>query len=270
MSERSLYSDLVLNRKDIDPFALRDPLGTAASLEPYVHVIRDGVVCETEKRGYPTPGGASYFEIVVDASEGYVPLWSRGKTLRWRFRESTLARFSDPAKAATAIEALLAEAILAWGDAAPIKFAKRDDAWDFEIVVKEADNCNALGCTLARAFFPDGGLHELIIFPKMFEQDPKEQVETLIHEIGHIFGLRHFFAQVKEAGAKSEVFGKHHKFSIMNYGKDSYLTEADKADLKRLYDLAWSGKLTEINGTPIRLMRPHHESGVLLAPVVAV
>jgi Metallo-peptidase family M12B Reprolysin-like len=126
---------------------------------------------------------------------------------------------------------------------------------------------------LASAFFPDPGRHRLSFYPKMFSQDRDEQVETLIHEIGHIFGLRHFFAQVSETAWPSEVFGRHHKFSIMNYGGDSRLTEHDKADLKRLYQLAWAGGLTQINGTPIKFVRPFHASGdpaVSIAPAVAV
>jgi hypothetical protein len=47
----------------------------------------------------------------------------------------------------------------------------------------------------------------------------------------------------------------------MNYGSDSVLTPKDKSDLKRPYQLAWSGRLLHINTTPIKLMRPYHESG---------
>jgi len=126
---------------------------------------------------------------------------------------------------------------LAWGDAAPIKFVKNEDAWDFKIVMREADECNISGCVLASAFFPDAGRHELVLYPKMFTQDREEQVETLIHEIGHMFGLRHFFAQVRETAWPAEVFGKHRKFSIMNYGEASELTTHDKSDLKKLYQL---------------------------------
>jgi DUF1365 family protein len=72
----------------------------------------------------------------------------------------------------------------------------------------------------------------------MFTQDRKEQLDTLIHEIGHTFGLRHFFAQVSETAWLSEVFGKHQKFSSMSYSADSELTAYDKADLKKLYQTA--------------------------------
>lgn len=158
----------------------------------------------------------------------------------------------------TTLKELLGEALLAWGDAAPINFAQRNDGWDFEIVIREADRCTINGCVLASAFFPDPGRHELVIYPRMFTQSRKEQVDTLIHEIGHTFGLRHFFANVSETTWPSEVFGTHRPFTIMNYGNQSELTNDDKKDLTQLYRMAWSGELTGINGTPIRLVQPFH------------
>jgi hypothetical protein len=92
----------------------------------------------------------------------------------------------------------------------------------------------------------------------MFLQSEAEQVETMIHEIGHIFGLRHFFANVSETAYRSEIFGTHNPFSIMNYGYQSKLTDDDRDDLRRLYQQARSGALTAINGTPIRFVRPYH------------
>ena len=154
-------------------------------------------------------------------------------------------------------------ALLAWGDAAPVKFAEREDAWDFEIVMRP-DQCNANGgCVLASAFFPDSGRHELAIHPKMFTQTKQEQAETLMHEIGHIFGLRHFFAEVSESAWPSVKFGEHRPFSIMNYGVQSVLTPQDKTDLKKLYQKVWSGELTHINGTRIVQFKPYHTFGVL-------
>ena len=43
----------------------------------------------------------------------------------------------------------------------------------------------------------------------------------------------------------------------MNYGPMSKLTDADLRDLTELYRLVWSGRLTSINGTPIRLVKPY-------------
>jgi len=90
----------------------------------------------------------------------------------------------------------------------------------------------------------------------MFEQSFEEQVETMAHELGHVFGLRHFFAQISERRWSSEIFGDHKPFSIMNYGEQSMMTETDRRDLERLYALARRRELTEINGTPIQLVEP--------------
>lgn len=95
-------------------------------------------------------------------------------------------------------------------------------------------------------------------YPKSFEQPEQEQVEKLAHEFGHIFGLRHFFANLSETAWASEIFGEHKPFSIMNYGVRSVMTDQDRSDLKLLYKMVWNGGLTEINSTPVRLVCPLH------------
>jgi len=242
--------------RQADPFRLREGEEPTSKAESLIHLLGPGIVCDTEDRGHATPRGRSPLEIVVDASEGFIPLWVKDTTLRWRFRERSINNFANPAAAKSEIRKLFAEALLEWGTAAPVKFKEDEDLWDFEIVMKKADECSASGCVLASSFFPDSGRHEFLLYPKMFTQIRKEQVDTFIHEVGHIFGLRHFFAKVSEAALPSEIFGTHSKFSIMNYGTLSELTSDDKSDLSRLYQLAWSGALTHINGTPIRLVKP--------------
>jgi len=242
----------------------------SAKPDPNVHVFGKGFRCDTETRGHATPQGRTPLEIVVDASEGFIPLWVKDTTLRWRFRESTMKYFRKPAAAKTEIRKLLGEALLAWGDAAPVKFAERSDSPDFEIVMRQNNDCDANGCVLASAFFPDSGRHQLVLYPEMFAQTRVEQVETLIHEIGHVFGLRHFFANVSETAWPSQIFGTHKPFSIMNYGSQSVLTADDRSDLKRLYQLVWAGELTQINGTPIKLVKAFHTIGTAPESLVAV
>ena len=219
--------------------------------------VSDRVVCDTDSRGRATPGGRGPAELVVNAPGGFIPLWAQGSTLRWRFQERSFARQPDPDQLQDAVLDLVSQALMKWGTAAPVKFTRDDDLWDFEVALMSEPDCSPDGCVLASAFFPDQGRHRLRVYPTMFEQDPEEKVETLIHEFGHVFGLRHFFATVSETAWPFEKFGTQSRFSIMNYGPESVLTDADLHDLSELYRLAWSGQLTHVNGTPTRLVRPY-------------
>jgi hypothetical protein len=219
-----------------------------------VHLLDKEIICTTDYRAHKR----SPFEIVLDATDGFIPLWAENLVLRWTFNTASLSFFQQPEAVMSEIRGLLNEAILAWGDAAPIRFTESSDNSDFEIVVERLSNCSPQGCTLARAFFPDAGRHKLHIFPTMFQQTRKEQVDTMAHEIGHIFGLRHFFAPENETLWASVIFGEHKPFSIMNYGANSELTSDDRNDLKLLYEGVWSNQIRKINGTPIKLFRPFH------------
>lgn len=257
-------------KQDDSPLNKALKLRKETKKNPNIHVYGKHIVCDTDTRGFSTPDDLGPLELVVGVSEGFIPLWEKGTILRWRFQEQSFKVFDSPAAAKSAVRKLLGSALLKWGDASPIRFSEQKDAWDFEIAMRDTDRCNINGCVLASAFFPDAGRHELKLYPKLFEQSMEEQVETLIHEIGHTFGLRHFFAQVTETQVPSEIFGVHQKFTIMNYGPNSRLTEQDRSDLKKLYQQVWDGQLKEINGTEVRLVKPFHLAGAAPDSIVAV
>lgn len=221
------------------------------------HVHHKNVVCITDSRGFPTHHNLDLTQIRLNASNGFIPLWDRGVTLRWRFNDWSINRaFENPDAAKDGIRRLLGDALNKWGDASPVLFDETQEVPDFEIFMMADDDCEGGGCVLASAFFPDAGRHELVLYPKLFNQSRKEQVDTIIHELGHVFGLRHFFANTRESAWPSRLFGEDTRFSIMNYGDDSELTETDRNDLKRLYAAVWSGELTSIDGAPVRLFQP--------------
>jgi hypothetical protein len=241
---------------DSNPFQLRkerDP-------EPDVHVYGKGIVCATEEPGRPKNRNVALNELVVGLGEA-IPLWEAGATLFWRFNERSFRAFGNPKAAKARVRTLFQKALDLWGDAKPVQFAERDSGWDFEIFLRNADDCNDVGCVLAKAFFPAMARDRLTIYPRMLTQVEQEQVETLVHEIGHVFGLRHFFAKTSETQIPSEIFGTHVDFTIMNYGVKSTLTAADRADLAKLYESARSRALTAINGTPIHLVKPFSALG---------
>ena len=225
--------------------------------DEYRHIYNNHVICVTDSRGYAQPDNRFPTELRVDASQGFIPLWNKGVSLNWRFNKSFSYYFKKPALAKDYIRKLMGEAIIAWGEGCPIKFHEVRDNWDFEIQMHKED-CDNTGCVLASSFFPGGGQNTLYIYPTMFKQSRKEQKETIEHEMGHVFGLLHFFANISEKQWKSELFGSNSPFTIMNYGPKSRLTARDVKDLKKLYQLVWSGALTEINGTPIKTFDSYH------------
>lgn len=266
MSVRASGRGTRRTRKPAPALARRSEEEAARARAGLVHIYHNHAVCETETRGFATPQGRSPLEIFVDASDGFIPLWEAETVLRWRFNEPSLQAFADPEAAKEYIRGMFGQALELWGAAVPVKFKEVRDAWDFEITVAGQSNCSPNGCTLARAFFPDGGQHDIMLYPTMFEQSEQEQKETLAHELGHVFGLRHFFAEISETDFPVRLFGKKNPESIMNYGEQSRMTDDDRADLKALYALARAGTLTEINGTPVRLVRPF---SALRVPAVA-
>lgn len=231
----------------------------APKLDDEVHSLGTGRLCRTDARGHALPDNVNPLQHKLHISSGFVVLWARDVVLRWRFNDASFAaKFADADDVKQRIRDLFARAQAAWGKSAPIGFAETDDVWDFEIVMRRNDDCDGSSCVLASAFFPDGGRHTLDIYPRMLVQSQKEQVDTIIHEMGHIFGLRHFFADVSETNFPWARYGVENKFTIMNYGDLSELSDADLHDLRELYLRAWSGELQHINGTRIALVEPFH------------
>lgn len=252
MSKSYLDKDFFISEDGKDMFEIK-------SSEKIKHLCVTDEVEEIEKinESYSSGRIEKLVEIVVGLGDN-IPLWQQNITLKWRFNP-LFNNYNNSSNVKSYIRTIFKEAILKWGDASPVNFSESFDEFDFEIIMRP-DNCNAHGCTLASAFFPNSNLNILTLYPKMFEQNRFEQIETLVHEIGHIFGLRHYFAKEKEGSWRSEIFGHHYPLTIMNYGHQSTLTEQDRVDLKLLYSKVWSGQINNINGMPIRLFNSHTQS----------
>ena len=221
---------------------------------------RCGIRCATER---PQVGPVP--EIVVDVTEGKVPLWARGTTLHWRFNDESFERYGDASATKRKVDGLMRDAIDAWGKNSPVKFRKSEKAWDFDIYMRVRRNCDDDSCVLASAFFPSSRRQRVVMYPSMFDQEhegPDGQLATMVHEIGHIFGLRHYFAQKDKYERKfpSLVYGTHSPHTIMNYGEESVLTEADRKDLRRLYEAAWSASPADSVGKEVRLVQAPHKT----------
>ncbi|KAF9155856.1 hypothetical protein BG015_008327 [Linnemannia schmuckeri] len=226
--------------------------------DPSTHRFGKHRLCVTGERAHKL----SPLEL-RGGTRGFIPVWEKDVVLRYRFNDRSLRESKRTKKE---ILNLFNKAVEQWGDAAPVKFIEDEVVWDFEFDVRKDRFCFEDGCVLASAFFPDGGRHHFVIYPSMFDQSEPEQVETLVHELGHVFGLRHWFAKYEDAELggdwRSEVFGHNDPVTIMNYDDlttdidECTLTKNDKHDLKHFYNLVWNRDLVSINKTPIRLFKP--------------
>ena len=68
------------------PLLLNGKRKCAKKQEKYIHKYYNNAVCETDTKGHATPDGRSRTEIVLDATDGFIPLWAKDVTLRWRFQ----------------------------------------------------------------------------------------------------------------------------------------------------------------------------------------
>ncbi|WP_210202641.1 hypothetical protein [Sinorhizobium sp. BJ1] len=112
-------------------------------LKQTTHVYHNNACCETDKVGFATPENRPIEELVVDATQGFIPLWDRNVILNWRFQEQSLQRFAKPEAVKAYVRTLFGETPIKWGNAVPVQFSETAEPWDFEIVVRADDNCSS-------------------------------------------------------------------------------------------------------------------------------
>merc|ERR1712100_924209 len=106
------------------------------------------------------------------------------------------------------------------------------------------------GGLFASAFFPGyifGNRLEITDF-QLNAHWVAKLMTTLIHEIGHIYGLRHEFANTE---GDNVPVGLRNDFSIMNYG-ETHLQKSDVTTLARIY----SDTYARINGIRVAHFNP--------------
>jgi Met-zincin len=109
---------------------------------------------------------------------------------------------------------------------------------------------------LAKAFFPNEVKDVLVYDRTLVEPDWRKVLKnTFLHEIGHIIGLRHEFANDpnpkdnnKPFESPAQRFGSVNPHSVMSYDDVNYINDMDKKDVKDFYKL---GNRSLINGVPI-------------------
>ncbi|UKZ75968.1 hypothetical protein TrVFT333_003664 [Trichoderma virens FT-333] len=127
-------------------------------------------------------------------------------------------------------------AIDAWEGIGPrFKQVKRHERATFAIMYDDSQGDDVY----AYSFFPMTSRGKLLVCPLSFSDgNSKHLANILTHEIGHILGLRHEFAHVKEAKNPSVLFGSEDPRSVMNYypnPSDLQVSQYDLEGLRMVY-----------------------------------
>ena len=197
------------------------------------------------------------FHPIVVGLRKLVPRWDitddPHRKLLYYVREDT---FQGNTANVSKAEVALGQAVAEWnGVGFGVTFAPASDAASAHFHVVYKPNVNKNG----KAFFPDvrGGLLEL--YDPGLAQTPAKLKNTLIHELGHILGLRHEHAikgipnRLSPEGNEPLLFGKANEFSIMSYDSDRSFQPSDKEGVKLFYAM----KNTDLIGnTPIHDYTP--------------
>ncbi|KAL6701281.1 hypothetical protein J3F84DRAFT_2604 [Trichoderma pleuroticola] len=160
-----------------------------------------------------------------------------GDCIPRRCRDSVLSytvdheSFPTPADAICVKEAMQKAACMWGGIAVPFKEVDCRDSATFVVKYHPRE----WRAVYARAFFPDELPSELLVY-NLALSNATYLANILAHELGHILGLRHEFADEdkQERKLRCVLFGKKNSRSIMNYYKDLGQLQVSEQDLKEL------------------------------------
>lgn len=179
--------------------------------------------------------------------DGEIPRWRRGSELSY-----VVCIESFPAPLSPMVEDSMKAAIGMWNNiGVSFKQVARDNPATFAVIY-ENRNRQAYACS----FFPNELSRELIVYPSSL-REPDCLANILAHEVGHILGLRHEFANTHKTEREypSVLIGTENTQSVMNYFEHPKQLQVKKEDLEDL-QIFYDHDQTEYEGLLIRDIDP--------------
>ncbi|KAI9771891.1 MAG: hypothetical protein M1840_001661 [Geoglossum simile] len=195
--------------------------------------------CSTQKSMPPTVRPPNPAAIMLGLFVN-IPRWKKGSTVKWAASYTGYPTLEHATYAANQFNAAAEE----WNSL--------DVGVTFEWVTDLEDAAFMLayggdqGSSLAEAFFPnEEPLNTVFVYQGAFQSGSvNTQKEIFLHELGHILGLRHEFADGPFRGRPAEggavVFGERNENSVMSYHLPPAIQESDVRDTRAFYDFTGS------------------------------
>ena len=193
--------------------------------------------CVTQKVG-------TIKSLYIGLQHGEVYLWKNGSILNWTARKDGYPSHEDALLAARGVYT----ATKAWekllGGRVQFKYTSIFNDACFQVLYGGEN-----GNVLASAFFPDDYrdiLNELYVYQLQFEPEHKDTIaNTMAHEIGHVLGLRHEFAEAEDLkyNVESIFYGIRNPDSVMANTQIPKIQPSDVKYTNEIYDKLHDGKV---------------------------
>ncbi len=245
---RDLYLQYMrMENPDYDLFTREEALACTAEPE-------EPEDCEDESTMHPysccTQEHDGVAEIYLGIERGALHLWESGCVINWTARRDG---WPSRRSARKAVRATM-DACNAWNKVMDgrVTFQYVSNLSDAAIELRfDKDGREGL---LASAFFPNEyrrDLNFLRVYSSSFDRRYRRRYRlynTMLHEIGHILGLRHEFAHETEKGMESILFGTRNKKSVMAYYPSQEIQDTDIDFIRKAYDELKDGEIVRAEG----------------------
>lgn len=195
-------------------------------------------------------------QLFLGVVKGSIVLWETGATINWVARMDGFPNRQMAMDAATATYKAAARWNESLGGRVRFQYVTTFDDACFQVAYG-----GDRGGVLASAFFPDqyeNSLNSVLAYKGMFSRGQKPlMVSTMLHELGHVLGLRHEHSHAgipgwippedQANGAESIVWGVRNPRSVMAYYQGQEIQESDTKAICEAYDELVDGKV--ISGT---------------------
>ncbi|KAF2149797.1 hypothetical protein K461DRAFT_281014 [Myriangium duriaei CBS 260.36] len=187
----------------------------------------NGYSCKTQEATQAAAGNSGPDKIMLGWKHE-VPRWKKPTKLKWAVYYNGWGADGQAAYAANKLN-----------DA-----AKQWNALDLGVTFEWVDSIDdstfalqyrkAAGSTLAEAFFPNEDMTNTVtVYQSAFDPRNIGSMDAIfLHELGHVLGLRHEFAQIE---GDFVPFGARNPKSVMSYNFPPAMQDSDKVDTQGFY-----------------------------------